>query len=98
MPELNLDTLTLTAGKHSTRDQGVCLFEAVAWLAGQPHTDHPPCVSPVLGAYGRPLNDVLPDDTRQQLKPYIRPMLGTAGDGKDERRSYLALDWLVRTW
>jgi hypothetical protein len=98
MPDFDLDTLTLAKGGHQTRDQGVCLMEAAAWLAGQPHTDHPPCVSPVLGMFGRNLNDVLLDDTRQLLKPYIRPMLGTAGDGNDEARSYLALDWLIRTY
>ena len=25
-------------------------------------------------------------------------MVGTAGDGKDQARSYLALDWLIRTY
>jgi hypothetical protein len=98
MPELDLDALILSKGHHKDRDDGMCLMEAAAWLAGQPHTDHPPCVSPVLGIFGRALNDVLPDTTRQQLKPYLRPMLGTAGDGKDRARSYLALDWLIRTW
>src|SRR5258708_25926941 len=76
----------------------MCLMEAAAWLAGRDHSDRPPCVSPVLGAFGRPLNDVLPDEPRQQLRQYLRPMLGTAGDGKDETRSYLALDWLIRAW
>jgi hypothetical protein len=94
----DLDTLTLTSGAHGSRKDGVCWAEAAAWLAGQPHTDHPPCVSPLLAAYGRSLNDMLPDDTRQQLKQYIRPALNTAGDGKDLTRTWLALDWLIRTW
>ena len=98
MPDISLDTLHLAAGGHDRREDGMCLMEAAAWLAGQDHSARPPCVSPVLGALGRDLNDVLPDDTRQQLKQYLRPMLGTAGDGKDETRSYLALDWLIRTW
>lgn len=56
------------------------------------------CVSPILGEFGRNLNDVLPDDLRQELKGLIPSLSGTAGDGWDESRSYMALDWLIRTW
>ena len=95
---IDLDTLTLAHGAHETRDDGLCLLEAVAWWAGKDHTDQPPCVSPVLGAYGRSLNDLLPETPRQLLKPYIPLLPGTAGDGKDETRGHIALDWLIRTW
>jgi hypothetical protein len=98
MNHLNLDTLTLARGAHGLRDDGVCLMEAVAWWAGEEHTDHPACVSPVLGAYGRSLNDVLPDARRQELLGFVPLLPGTAGDGRDETRSYLALDWLIRVW
>jgi len=94
----DLSSLVLLKGSHDTRDEGVCLLEAAAWFAGREHTDHPPCVSPVLGSFGRHLNDLLPDDSRQLLKPFIPGLLDTAGDGHDETRSYLALDWLIRTW
>jgi hypothetical protein len=89
-------TITLTRGAHKTRADGVCLLEAAAWFADKPHTDQPACVSPVLAAYGRSLNDVLPDDSRQLLVPFVPLMPGTAGDGLDEARGYLALDWLLR--
>ena len=89
-------TITLTRGAHETRAAGVCLLEAAAWFAGKSHTDHPACVSPVLAAYGRSLNDALPDDSRQLLVPFVPLMPGTAGDGLDEARGYLALDWLIR--
>ncbi len=95
---LDLASLTLARGGHAGRGDGVCLMEAVAWFAGRKHTDRPPCVSPVLGGYGRSLNDVLPDDTRQFLVPLIPRLPGTAGDGRDETRGYIALDWLIRTW
>lgn len=88
----------LSVGGHASRDQGTCLLEWQAWLAGEEHSDHPACVSPVLGAFGRRINDVLPDELRQQLKISGRDALGTAGDGRDETRSYMALDWLIRTW
>src|SRR5258708_35876149 len=72
-------------------------MEAVAWSAGSPRSAQPPCVSPVLGAYGRRLNDVLPEQPRQELKQFIPQLPGTAGDGKDETPGYIALAWLVRT-
>jgi hypothetical protein len=93
-----LDLITLDKGAHDTPGDGLCLMEAVAYLAGEPHTDRPKCVSPVLGAYGRALNDILPQDRRQQLIPLIPRIVGTAGDGRDESRSYMALDWLIRTY
>ncbi|MFF0250640.1 hypothetical protein [Streptosporangium sandarakinum] len=95
---IDLAAVTLTPGDHSTREDGVCLLEAAAWIAGEPHSDEPRCVSPVLTTYGRQLNDALPDDKRQLLRPLIPLMIGTAGDGRDEARSYLALDWLIRTY
>src|SRR5258708_1333831 len=98
MHHVGLETLTLAHGRHENRDDGLCLMEAVAWFAGKPHSDRPPCVSPVLGAYGRTLNDILPDIPRQDLKQFIPRLPGTGGDGKDETRGYIALDWLVRTY
>ena len=54
-------------------------------------------MSPVLRAYGISLNDQWDDEKRQELKRFIPVLPGTAGDGQDEARSYLALDWLIRT-
>jgi hypothetical protein len=93
----DLETLTLAAGGHPDLSAGACLLEAVSAFAGEEWSDTPACVSPVLGAFGRNLNDVLPDDKRQQLVPLIPQMPGTADDGLDETRSYMALDWLIRT-
>lgn len=98
MTIINLDTITLAKGAHDDFESGSCLLEATAYLANEPFSDHPACVSPVLGAYGRSLNDVLPDDRRQELKQYIPRLIGTANDGQDEARSYIALDWLIRTY
>jgi len=89
------DTITLARGAHEDRSDGLCLLEAVAWFAGESHSDHPACVSPVLAAYGRHLNDVLPDESRRLLIP---AMSHTAGDGLDKARGYLALDWLIRVY
>ena len=103
MTELTIDperfaAIDLKKGAHGSPDQGMCLMEAVAFLAREQHSDHPKCVSPILGTFGRNLNDVLPDDLRQELKALIPSLPGTANDGMDETRGYMALDWLIRTW
>ena len=99
MPSIDqtkLAGLTLKKGSHPDPDAGLCLMEAVAYVRGIEHTDHPACVAPLLGEMGRSLNDALPDDLRQQLVDLIPVLPGTAGDGHDETRSYMALDWLIR--
>lgn len=98
MTIISLDDITLAKGGHINPEAGLCLLEAVAYVAGEPHGDHPTCTSPVLGRFGRNLNDVLPDDKRQKLRDHIPAMIGTAGDGLDEARSYIALDWLIRVY
>jgi hypothetical protein len=94
-----LKNIHLAKGYHRAKTPGEwCLMEAAAYIAGEPWSDHPKCVSTVLTAYGMALNDSLDDDQRQKLIPFIPRMLGTANDGQDEARSYLALDWLMRTY
>jgi hypothetical protein len=94
----DLKKLKLDKGVHDSPDKGMCLMEAVAFLRGQPFNDHPACVSLSLGSGGRSLNDCLPDDKRQELIQFIPRIVGTAGDGKEERRAWIALDWMIRVY
>jgi hypothetical protein len=89
---------TLGYGTHPTPEDGRCAMEWVSHLAGEPHSDEPACVSPVLRAYCTSLNDSLDDGPRQLLRPYLARTIGTADDGLDETRSWMALDWLIRTY
>ena len=92
-----LDSLVLGHGKHKTRKAGMCALEAVAWLAGEPHSDTPECVSPVIAAFARRWNDDLDAAGRQRLKPCLPMMIGTRGSAALEtRRAWLITDWLVR--
>ena len=50
---------TLAYGTHATPEDGRCAMEWVSFLAGEPHSDDPACVSPVLRAYCTTLNDSL---------------------------------------
>ena len=98
-PQLDLDALHLEAGGHDDEKDAMCVMEAVAFIAGEPWSDHPECASPVIGAFLRSWNDVLDDDTRQSLKRYIPRLVGSKGTPEQEdARAWLALDWLVRTY
>src|SRR5690349_5040779 len=86
----------LSKGSHKTAEAGRCAMEWVAYIAGEPHTDQPVCVSPVLRSFGISLNDNWDDEQRQKLRPYLARCIGTAGDGRDQERGWLAMDWLIR--
>ncbi len=51
-----LDDLVLDKGSHKSAADGMCIMEAVAYFQGQPFTDAPPCVSPILRNFGISLN------------------------------------------
>ncbi|HYB30835.1 MAG TPA: hypothetical protein VEF89_29845 [Solirubrobacteraceae bacterium] len=89
---------TLAYGTHANPDDGRCAMEWVSYLASEPHSDQPRCVSPVLQAFCTALNDSLEDESRQRLRPYLARTIGTADDGFDEIRSWMAMDWLIRTY
>lgn len=73
-------------------------MEFSAYLAGEPHSDHPDCVSPVLIDFCIAFNNALDDVERQKLHQYLARTIGTRGDGRDEERAWLATDWLIRTY
>jgi len=89
---------TLAYGTHTTPNEGRCAMEWVSYLAGEPHSDDPACVSPVLRVYCMTLNDSLEDAPRQLLRPYLARTIGTSSDGLDGVRSWMAMDWLIRTY
>jgi hypothetical protein len=88
----------LARGPHATPEDGRCAMEWVSHLAGEPHSDQPACVSPVLRAVCVALNDGLEKGARQRLRPYLARTIGTVDDGFDDARSWMALDWLIREY
>jgi hypothetical protein len=90
-------SIRLEHGGHGSPSDGLCLLEAAAYVAGEPHSDHPQCVCPVLGAYGRALNDTLGDDDRQRLRPLIVKLLNTRSTPDIEiRRAFTLVDSVTR--
>ena len=90
--------IKLDSGGHRSFDEGVCALEAASYIVGEPWSDHPKCVCPVIAAFMRSWNDALSDDKRNEyLLPLIPRIIGTkATKDTEERRSLMAADWLVR--
>jgi hypothetical protein len=91
-------TIVLEKGKHYSPDEGMCLMEAVSFIAGGDFTDHPKCVSPVLASFGIALNDFLSDDARQRLVPTIPFLTGTVNSKKDKQDGLRCAHWLITHW
>ena len=97
-----LETLQLEAGGHDAPNNGLvhaCVMEAVAYLAGEEFSDRPQCASPVISAFLRTWNDLLSDEDRQMLKPFIPKLVGTKASKRvEEKRTWMATDWLAREY
>ena len=89
----------LLTGSHDSAKEGLCAMEAVAWLEGLPHSDHPVCTCPIIGVYVRALNDRLPDKERQRLIAYLPRLVGTvAPEHEWQRAQYLVAQSFSQAW
>ena len=96
-PPATSDPVRLYPGTHTGQSGQLCLLEAAAVLAGEPLTDHPRSVSPIVCTLGIRLNDLATHRQRQTLTRFLPNLGGTAGDGKEDHRRWVALDFSVRT-
>lgn len=94
-PALPAKPFALAHGSHSTPQQGACFNELASVLAGEPFSDSPACVSPLVRRLGMSLNDRLDDERRQLLRPFVLRSLGTADDGREEERRQMCNEWLL---
>ena len=82
---LYLPVTYLSHGSHRSPEDGLCLVEAAAYLAGAPHSDHPRCVCPVLAAFGRALNDG-PWSTNEARTDALGPLVALLAGSRATRR------------
>ena len=67
----------LVEGAHLSPEYGLCAMEMVAYMERLEHSDSPACTCPVIAAYVRQLNDLMPAEEREKLKPYLSRLVGT---------------------
>lgn len=82
------EQVQLIVGKGSRRRARLCIMTFVALLAGERHTDAPAAASPLVRQFAIILNDGMPDDQRQRLKPFAPRIIGTR-DARDPERGAL---------
>ncbi|CAB4157381.1 hypothetical protein UFOVP679_19 [uncultured Caudovirales phage] len=99
IPERLERVTALKRGNHDPNDDAnFCVMEAVAYVAGEPWSDHPKCTCPVITAFMVSWNDSLDDaDRTRLLAPLIPHLIGTRGSkALQNRRATMATDWYVR--
>ena len=79
-------TVRLERGKHASYGEGACVIELASMLAGEPFSDHPQSVSPMIAGFLRAYNDLVDDQRRQDLYEYASAVVGTAASSSVEAR------------
>jgi hypothetical protein len=77
MSPVSYQTIKLSKGKHSTPEDGACVMELASMLAGEPFTDHPATVCPVIASFLRSYNDAIDDGRRQALYDCASRVVGS---------------------
>src|SRR5579871_3338580 len=105
MSPVSYQTIKLAKGKHSTPEEGACVMELASMLAGEPFTDHPASVCPVIGSFLRSYNDSIDGQRRQALYEYASRVVGSrAGTKTQQARAARLAEWADemqrsrRTW
>lgn len=87
-------TTRLGKGKHATPVEGACVMELASILAGEPFSDRPASVCPVIAGFLRAYNDRIDDERRQDLYRYASEAVGTrAHAGVERARERRCLAW-----
>lgn len=75
----DIEDIYIDTGGHRTSEEGMCLMEAVAYVAGETHSWRPQCACLVLTEYAANLNDAIKnDDLRNRLlKPLIPKLVNS---------------------
>ena len=87
-------TVRLSQGKHRDPDHGACVMELASMLAGEPFSDRPRCVDPVIAGFLRTYNDGIDELRRQDLYPLASEVVGTRTvTSIQAERARLCLRW-----
>jgi len=87
-------TIRLSKGKHASPNEGACVMELASMLAGEPFSDRPASVCPVIAGFMRAYNDRIDDERRQELYRYAAEVVGTRAVSEVEHmRERRCLEW-----
>ena len=81
----DIEVPKLAYGQHDKFGKELCFMEMTAFLAGEPHSDHPKCACPILTAYGIQLNDS-GQEFRDLLTPLVPEMIDTRNEELEAKR------------
>jgi hypothetical protein len=105
MSSVSYQTIKLGKGKHTDPEDGACVMELASMLAGEPFTDHPASVCPVIGSFLRSYNDSIDAARRQGLYEYASRVVGSRGCASTQQaRAARLAEWAEemqrsrRTW
>ena len=94
MTQVSHQTVRLSQGKHRDPDHGACVMELSSMLAGEPFSDRPRCVDPVIAGFLRTYNDGIDERRRQDLYPLAAEVVGTRSvAGVQAERARMCLSW-----
>jgi hypothetical protein len=100
MASVSYQTITLGKGRHDSPEGGACVMELASMLAGEPFSDRPRSVCPVIGSLLRAYNDRIDDCRRQDLYAYAAKVIGSrASQEVQQARAERVSAWaLERHW
>ncbi len=93
MPAVNYKTTRLSQGKHASPDEGVCVMELASMIAGEPFSDRPASVCPVIGSFLRAYNDSVSRARRQDLYAYAAKVVGSRNAQVEKARAECLAAW-----
>lgn len=85
MGAASYQTIRLSAGRHRSPAEGACVVELASMLSGEPFSDQPASVCPVIASFLRAYNDSVGDSRRQDLYAYAARVVDSRGDCRVER-------------
>jgi hypothetical protein len=92
--EAHHQTIRLSKGKHASPGEGACVMELASMLAGEPFSDRPASVCPVIAGFMRAYNDRIDDERRQDLYRYAADVVDTrAAPDVEHARERRCLEW-----
>jgi hypothetical protein len=97
MSAVTHQTVKLSKGKHSSPESGACVMELASMLAGEPFSDHPASVCPVIGSFMRAYNDSIDERRRQDMYGYASRVVDSRSSAAVEQvRAERIVEWAAQ--